>query len=88
MLIEYIIGSVLISSVLTGIVTSLIGFLIGIRCQNNRLMKKTSTSNETNIQIHATNSEEQENIPVYEEVKEKIKVIDCKKNIAYETITL
>ncbi len=88
MLIEYIIGSVLLSSVLTGIVTSLIGFLIGIRCQKNKLMKNTSTSNETNIQIHATNSEEQENIPVYEEVKEKIQVIDCKQNIAYETITL
>ena len=73
---------------LTGIVTSLIGFLIGIRCQKNKLMKKTSTSNETNTQIHATNAEELENIPVYEEVKEKIKDIDCKQNIAYETITL
>ena len=51
-------------------------------------MKKTSTSNETNTQIHATNAEELENIPVYEEVKEKIKDIDCKQNIAYETITL
>ncbi len=87
MLIEYIIGSVLLSSVLTGIVTSLMGFLVGICCRKNNLRKNNGSFNENNMQIHATNSvEEQENIPVYEEVKEKTKGINCKQNIAYETI--
>ncbi len=83
--IGYIIATALIACVLTGIAAALFGFLIGIHCQKNNLIKKTGCLNE-NEKTHARNSVELENTPVYEEVRNEFKDIELECNIAYETI--